>query len=177
VLPERDSLEIPHRDTVFATRWSDGPYAQAARELASESAATIERMLESYDELAARVPPHGWVVTHGEPHAGNVMLTHDGAIRLIDWDTVRLGPRERDLWMIEPRDEADWAAYGLPRPDPGAMRLYREWWALSEICGFIATFQKPHADDENTRLAWRELRNYLTSKSSSHAITVAPDSA
>ena len=40
-----------------------------------------------------------WVVTHGEPHAGNVMRTSEGRV-LVDWDTVALAPPERDLWML-----------------------------------------------------------------------------
>ena len=38
-------------------------------------------------------------MTHGEPHAGNVMRTDEGRL-LVDWDTVALAPPERDLWML-----------------------------------------------------------------------------
>lgn len=41
----------------------------------------------------------GWVVTHGEPHPGNVIRTSHG-LRIIDWTTVQMAPPERDLWML-----------------------------------------------------------------------------
>ncbi len=39
------------------------------------------------------------VITHGEPHAANVMGSPGGLV-LVDWDTVLLAPPERDLWGI-----------------------------------------------------------------------------
>ena len=65
--------------------------------------------------------------------------------------------------MIEPRDAADWAAYGV-----ASESTQRRWsstasaWELSEICGYTAEFHAPHADDENTRVSWRSLQGYLT---------------
>ena len=39
------------------------------------------------------------VITHGEPHPGNLIRTGNG-LAMVDWDTVALAPRERDLWML-----------------------------------------------------------------------------
>ena len=170
-LPRRDSLEVPNRSAFEAARrvldrsWSGGPYAERTRALIRASTGKIDRLMARYDTLAAAVlsTSDEWVVTHGEPHAGNVMTTVDDELVLIDWDTVALAPRERDLWMIEPRDAADWAAYGVAsRVDPATMEVYRLAWELSEICGYTAQFHAPHADDENTRVSWRSLQNYLT---------------
>ena len=47
----------------------------------------------------SRQPQRELVVTHGEPHAGNVMRRSDGRHLLVDWDTVAVAPPERDLWM------------------------------------------------------------------------------
>jgi spectinomycin phosphotransferase len=115
-LPRPDSLEIPNRPAFDSVRrelnraWSGGPYAEPARALVRDSVGRIDRMFAHYDELVPEVMSTSdrWVATHGEPHAGNVMTTVDGELALIDWDTVALGPRERDLWMIEPRDDEDW---------------------------------------------------------------------
>ena len=170
-LPRPDSLEIPNRSAFDSVRreldgaWSGGPYAEPARALVRDSVERIDRMFARYDALVPTVMSTSdtWVVTHGEPHAGNVMTTVDGGLALIDWDTVALGPRERDLWMIEPRDDEDWAAYRLARAaDPAAMELYRLGWELSEICGYTVEFRAPHAGNENTRVSWRSLQSYLT---------------
>ena len=170
-LPRRDSLEIPNRSAFEAARqeldrsWSGGPYAERTRTLVRASTSKIDHLMARYDTLAATVlsTSDDWVVTHGEPHPGNVMTTVDDELALIDWDTVALAPRERDLWMIEPRDDEDWAAYGVASgANPAAMEAYRLGWELSEICGYTAQFHAPHADDENTRVSWRSLQNYLT---------------
>ncbi len=84
-----------------------GPYAERARQLLLAHAADLEKLTAAYDVLAARIAarPERFVVTHGEPHAGNVMLTPDGLV-LIDWDTARLAPPERDLWTLAEADES-----------------------------------------------------------------------
>jgi len=66
---------------------------------------TCGRLLDRYDVLAnaARRRPERAVLTHGEPHPGNTMLTA-GGWRLIDWDTVLIAPPERDLWDLDPGD-------------------------------------------------------------------------
>lgn len=37
---------------------------------------------------------------HGDIHAGNILVTPDGQIHLVDWQTLILAPRERDLMFI-----------------------------------------------------------------------------
>lgn len=167
----RDTLAVPHRTALAEARgtldrpWVAGPFAARTRELLSARGPVIDDLFARYDALvpAVRATGDAWVVTHGEPHAGNVMIPAGGGIRLIDWDTAAIGPRERDLWMLTPRDDAERAAYGRYPPDPAAMELYRLRWTLSEICAFTADLRAPHRDDENTRIAWRELSGYLTS--------------
>lgn len=167
----RDPVRVPLRDEFDAaldqlgTPWAGGPYAEPARALLRDRVATIRGLFDRYDELARTVRAGGepWCVTHGEPHAGNVMRLPDGTIRLIDWDTAAIAPRERDLWLVEPSTDADWAAYvaggGPERLDPSAIELYRLLWMLSDLTSFTAIFRSPHADDADTRVAWRSLRS------------------
>jgi spectinomycin phosphotransferase len=159
--PEPDSLRVPHRDTVLDgldREWTGGPFGEAARALVSQARDHITDLLRRYDRLAPKVlgDKDRWVVTHGEPHPGNVMRTAHG-IKLIDWDTVRLAPPERDLWMIAP-DTAG--------ADPETIELYQRWWTLSEICSYTAVLRGVHLDDANTRIAHRELHAYLSSSRS-----------
>jgi spectinomycin phosphotransferase len=63
-----------------------GPYSEPARQLLDEHAGGLVRVLALYDELAdGVVDPSRLVITHGEPHAGNVMVTGD-ALKLVDWE-------------------------------------------------------------------------------------------
>ena len=75
-------------------------------------AADIAGFLSVVDRLAAEVARRGstWVITHGEPHSAT--LCGPGADHaLVDWDTVALAPRERDLWMLAADNSDDLAAY------------------------------------------------------------------
>jgi spectinomycin phosphotransferase len=166
-LPPRDDLIVPRRDTALDdldTPWTGGPYGESARALVRANREAIVERFARYDGLVPTVAAGAadWVVTHGEPHAGNVMWARDGGLRLIDWDTVALAPPERDLWLVGPRDADDWAAYGRSSAaDPAAMELYRLRWELTDLCSYIATLKGPHADDEDTRIASRALAGYL----------------
>jgi spectinomycin phosphotransferase len=172
-LLRRDTLEVPLRarladylDNLHAP-WHGGPYSEPARRLLSSGRGGIQELFARYDALAAvaRASSDPWVITHGEPHGANVIKTSDGAIFLIDWDTVALAPRERDLWMVEPQDAGDWAAYTsarpADRPSPEALETYRLWWRLAEIAEYTETFQSPHEDDANTQEAWQEFQSYV----------------
>jgi aminoglycoside phosphotransferase (APT) family kinase protein len=104
------------------------------------------------------------VITHGEPHAANVIDTPAG-LRLIDWDTVALAPRERDLWMMDdgaadPFD-AYMAATGV-EVDPAAIELYRLEWTLGDLASFAARLRSDHDDNADTRRALDGFATYLT---------------
>ena len=99
------------------------------------------------------------VLTHGEPHVENVMLTANGFV-LIDWDTTMIAPPERDLWMLEPGDGSLAAAYERARGVAvlsSMLDLYRLQWDLAEIAIYTAEFRHPHAESGDTREAWKNL--------------------
>ena len=83
----------------------------------------------------------------------------------MDWDTTLVGPRERDLWMMLDADLTGWDEYrevmGSVRLNEDALDLYRERWALAEICVYVAEFRRPHEETEDTRASWEELGEYL----------------
>lgn len=92
------------------------------------------------------------MATHGEPHVHNQWRTADGRLLLIDWETLRLAPPERDL--------GGGIAELLPH-DPAMLRLFRLEWHLSEICSFSDWLRGPHEDDADTRTALRALAHEL----------------
>jgi hypothetical protein len=52
----------------------------------------------------------------------------DGGWRLIDWDTARVAPSERDLWSLDPGDGSFHAAYLAATGTelwPDVLELYR----------------------------------------------------
>ena len=160
-LPHLDELTIPSRSVLrdaLATLdvpWESGPYADPARTALAAAADDLHRRLAAYDEDAARVLERtdSWVVTHGEPHRANFIVTSEG-LRLVDWDTTRLAPRERDLWLVLDEELTGWDEYaavvGDVSLDRETLALYRRWWGLADIAVLTADLLRPHVDSEQS---------------------------
>ncbi len=166
-----DDFAVPHRDELEAAldpagHVADcGPYARPAARLIGGNAAPIRRLLARYDELAAlgRSRPSAPVLTHGEPHPGNTMLTSAGWM-LIDWDTALVAPPERDLWSLDPGDGSVLGAYadatGVP-PLPSMLELYRIRWDLADVAIDVSRFRRPHPGSVDDDESWAILRGLV----------------
>ena len=165
VLPGRPALEAA-LERIDAP-WDGGPFAEPSRALLRTHSRALRDRLGAHDRLAERLldARGSWVVTHGEPHSANVIRERGGELRLVDWESVRTAPRERDLWMVLDADRTGWDDYrnviGPVTLDEQALAFYRERWALTEICEYVALFGGPHDATEDTRAAWDEIRAYL----------------
>jgi spectinomycin phosphotransferase len=165
-IPGRQSLESALDDV--NQPWSAGPLSEGARQALARHASDVAEMLALADRLAADVARSrgNWVVTHGEPHAGNIMRTRSGYV-LIDWDTVALGPPERDLWMLAGDDAVemtiDSSATGH-QLDPAALHYFRLRWDLADIASFIDLLRSPHPHNEDSVRAFDNLRSGLLTR-------------
>ena len=152
----RDQLENGLRE--LDQKWLGGPFSEPAREALARHAPVVAGLLAFADRLAADVGSRGgdWVVTHGEPHAANIMRTSEGYL-LVDWDTVALAPPERDLWMVVREGTDDAAAYtettGHPL-DEAALSCFRLTWDLKDLAERVNQLRTPHQDTEDTASAY-----------------------
>jgi spectinomycin phosphotransferase len=170
----RRGLEVPGRDDLeealsdLGRPWHGGPLSEGARrelamhvEVVLRSLADLDRFAigenETVDEL---------VVTHGEPHPGNIIRTANGLV-LVDWDTVALARPERDLWMLANANEDIIAVYrdltGV-RLDRDALRVYRLLWALTDVAAFTIQLRREHRRDADAAGALRGLRSILNGR-------------
>ncbi len=83
------------------TPWASGAFGDSVRTALLRSASTLWRLYARYDELAAVAQERrgDWVLTHGQPHTGNVLWRLGGPV-LVDWESMRVAPRERDLRTV-----------------------------------------------------------------------------
>lgn len=138
--------------------WRGGPYAERARVLISEHAGGLVTALGTFRELAASLAADGRppVMTHGEPHPGNLIRRGSGFL-LIDWDTAGLAPPERDLWWVMPESGEQAGRYaeltGRVVSQP-AVAFYRLRWDLDDISSFLAEFRRPHERTRDTEAAF-----------------------
>ncbi len=161
VVPRRDDLSVAIDE--LGQHWDSGPYGELARELLDRHATDVERLLDQYDRIAAGLVqrPERMVLSHGEPHAANTVMTGDGW-RLVDWDTTMIAAPERDLWMMAKADDSVIDAYEAITERnviQDGLDGYRLWWDLSEICGYIALLRDQHDDTDDVRESWSNLQH------------------
>ena len=124
----------------------DGPHGEQARTALGARLREIEAWVEAYHRLAADTDERTWVATHGEPHTRNQLDTPDGTL-LVDWESLKLAPRERDLrTLVE-------AGHLQPDADQAMLTMFDLEWRLDEIRQYADWFAGPHADTEDDRIA------------------------
>ncbi len=169
----RDDLAIPLRASLeqalgnLDVPWNAGPFGERTRSLVRPRADELRRRLLAYDEAADRTrrAPEAWVVTHGEPHRANVIVGARGDIHLVDWDTVLVAPKERDLWMVLDDDRTGWDEYlaeaGPILLRPEVLDLYRDRWDLVEVAIYLTQFRAAHDETTDTQVAWESLNESM----------------
>ncbi|HZS23912.1 MAG TPA: hypothetical protein VFA30_02890 [Gaiellaceae bacterium] len=133
--------------------WTGGPLSEPARDAVRQGAGELAALLDLADRLAAVSLRGPLVVTHGEPHAANVIRAGEGRF-LLDWDTVALAPAERDLWLLAEPDStlADAYAELTGRAlDGRALDYYRLAWDLKDWAEYLNVLRSPHGDNDDTR--------------------------
>lgn len=165
-----DDFTIPHRDELEAVMAGiaipdSGPYARRTAALVTASARPVRALLDRYDRLAGLSRPEASpaVLTHGEPHPANTMLTDAGWL-LIDWDTALVAPPERDLWALDPGDGSVLARYAEATgvtPVASALDLYRIRWDLTDLAIDVSRFRRPHSGTEEDDTSWELLRGLV----------------
>jgi spectinomycin phosphotransferase len=163
-------LELASRQTIdqalasLDVPWSGGPYAEPGREHLARYEWPLRQALVRFDGLLDRVRKAGGpnVITHGEPHPGNLLRTPAG-LRLVDWDMVALAPPERDLWWVISGDH-DAARYTRRtgwEVNQDALALYRLRWGLDDIAEFLSEIRSPHQETADTLVSWTALQETL----------------
>jgi spectinomycin phosphotransferase len=167
-------LELPGRRHLDAAleelhqTWSGGPFSEPARRMVATHASDVAALISLADRLAAEVEQRGsaWVVTHGEPHSANVMLAGASHL-LVDWDTVGLAPRERDLWMLIEDGTEDLGIYTDAtghQLDQDAVDFFRLTWDLKDLAEYLNILRAPHRESEDTARAYEGVTNCVTSR-------------
>lgn len=160
-IPMRTELERALAEGGGVGVMEQGPYSAPMARLLSKHEPMLRSALRKYDELVtaattASADPVHRVLTHGEPHAANTMLTLEGW-KLIDWDTAALAPAERDLWDLDPGDGSVWRQYEKAtgyQPRRELIELYALRWDLADLALYTADFRRAHSEDANTAKGW-----------------------
>jgi spectinomycin phosphotransferase len=175
VIPE--GIQVPARPLELATRpvidqalaslgipWTGGPYAEPGRDLLARYERPLRQALARFDGLLDRVREAGGpcVITHGEPHPGNLLRTRAG-LCLVDWGMTALARPERDLWRVisAGQDAARYSQRTGWAVNQDALALYRLRWDLDDIAAVLPQIRGPHQQTADTLMTWTELRKTL----------------
>ncbi|MDQ6832096.1 MAG: aminoglycoside phosphotransferase family protein [Chloroflexota bacterium] len=161
VVPPTLNAQLPYE--TYAPLWRDRVRALQARveetaftdPIAAELAAflcakhddishLIARAATLGDTLRARPPAH--VLCHADIHAANLLIGTDGALYIVDWDTLILAPKERDLmfigggvggaWNTTQEEALFYRGYGQTEIDRVALAYYRFERIVEDIVEF-----------------------------------------
>lgn len=115
VVPSELRRTIPHetytpawrgRITAFlrqvADHVIDDPVAAHLARLLQAKHATIRHIVARAEQLASLLvhQPLERCLCHGDIHAGNILIGTTNRLYLVDWDTLVIAPKERDLMFI-----------------------------------------------------------------------------
>jgi len=144
--------------------WNGGPYAEPGRDLLARYEQPLRQAFARFDVLLDRVREAGGahVITHGEPHPGNLLRTRAG-LCLVDWGMTALARPERDLWRVISGDQ-DAARYSSRTGwtvNQDALALYRLRWDLDDIAGMLPKIRGSHQQTADTLMTWTELQKTL----------------
>jgi aminoglycoside phosphotransferase (APT) family kinase protein len=173
-----EDFRIPHRSALEASLadldkpWRGGPFGEQARAEVVAHQADIQSALEHYDALvaAAVTSSRDWCLTHGEPSGANLVQDQSGAYYLVDWESARVAPPERDLVDLASSDKA-LDHYRLLSESPPAradlLRLYRLQYALAETSVYLLQFRARHTADHNMVESWQNFLTFLPGRQAS----------
>ena len=129
----------------------------------------IFQTLERYDNLgrSAEALQTSFVITHGDPTPGNLILDMQNRLHIIDWDGACLGPPEKDLVSFTgERFEVVLERYLTERESDVSLHadifgFYIYEWTLNEIRDYGTKILFKNGDTQQNEYDWESLQEYL----------------
>ena len=148
---------------------SQNPYQKQLLEALAAHRSSVLAAMERYDELgrSATASQTSFVITHGDPTPGNLILDTENRLHLIDWDGVCLGPPEKDLVSFTgERFEVVLERYLTERQcdvflHADIFGFYIYEWTLNEIRDYSTKILFKNKDTQQNEYDWESLQEYL----------------
>ena len=105
-----------------------------------------------------------------KPSGANLVQDQTGAHYLVDWESARVAPPERDLVDLGSSDRAldhYWQLAESPPARADLLRLYRLWYALAETSVYLLQFRASHTADDNMLESWKNFLTFLPGRQGS----------
>jgi spectinomycin phosphotransferase len=128
--------------------------------------AEVSQLVRRAEDFAAvlRTQSEPFVLCHADIHAGNILIDPNGHLYIVDWDTLILAPKERDLMYVgggqfldhrspEEEERLFYQGYGQTDANPAALAYYRFERIVQDIaayCEQLLLTDEGGADRENS---------------------------
>ncbi len=149
----------------------DDPVSAALADLLKRQRPIVDTLVRRAERLGAalqtNLPP--FVLCHGDIHAWNMLIQPDGIFYVVDWDTIILAPKERDLMFIasglfgkaripEQEETLFYQGYGDQRQaDPIGLAYYRYERIVRDIAEYCEEIFLTEPGGENRMQSLRQL--------------------
>ncbi len=129
----------------------------------------IQHLVDRAEQLADKLKntPSQFVLCHSDIHAGNVLLTKEGAMYIVDWDNPIMAPKERDLmfigggvgnvWNNSDEEKLFYVGYGKTEVNAEIIAYYRCERIVEDIAEYSELLLAPHnqhQDYENRHIGY-----------------------
>jgi spectinomycin phosphotransferase len=156
--------------TLVETQHFDDRVAAILAEFLIQKKDVISDLVERAEDLAAVLHTQSApsVICHGDIHAGNVLIDADQNLYLVDWDTLILAPKERDLMFVggglflnqrspEEEERLFYQGYGQTQTNPVALAYYRYERIVQDIAAYCEEILLAEASGEDQENGLRQL--------------------
>jgi len=153
-------------DTAFAE-----PVAAQLTALLRTKRAVIDNLVLRAEQLGTMLQSQSleFVVCHADIHGGNLLIDPDGSLFIVDWDTLILAPKERDLMFIGAGIDSIWPSareqalfyqgYGATKIDPNALAYYRYERIVEDIVAYCEQLLLTDQGGDDREEGLRQLTN------------------
>ena len=116
----------------------------------------IDYLIQQAERFAAYLiaNPLEFVLCHADIHVGNMLITEQDQLFIVDWDDTILAPKERDLMFIGAgigelwkHEERFWDGYGEVEINPIALAYYRHERIIQDIAVTILEYIETDTPD------------------------------
>ncbi len=159
-----ESIQQQLRKEIYSTKWresvrslhhkmepdlSDDKITVEFKIFFNKHIDSIYQLLNSADNFARKIQPNpdNYVLCHSDIHAGNILITADESLYIVDWDDPMMAPKERDLMFIgggvgnvwnSPQEiNYFYEGYGVTNIDNTILAYYRHERIVEDIALFI----------------------------------------
>ena len=147
------------------------PVAAELAEFLRTKRVVVSELVNSAERLAAVLQSRAlpYVLCHADIHVWNILIDTQGRLYIVDWDTLILAPRERDLMFIggglmrhghtNHEEALFYEGYGQVQIDPVALAYYRCERIVEDIAAYCEQIVLTDAGGADRAEGLRQLKS------------------